>query len=95
MRIDRIDDTDDGALLIDYKSGAAGSIRLHEGEARPLQLAAYVVALADAGVAVDGAVLLSLKPAQLELFRRGFAGASVIPCAAGRRLAAVRGAVAQ
>lgn len=74
MRIDRIDETAAGEhLLVDYKSGAAGSIRLQEGEARPLQLAAYVVALADAGLAVGGALLLSLKPAQL-----GYAGASGI-----------------
>lgn len=73
MRIDRIDQTAGGYLLVDYKSGAAGSIRLQEGEARPLQLAAYVVALAEEGLGVGGALLLSLKPAQL-----GYAGASGI-----------------
>jgi ATP-dependent helicase/nuclease subunit B len=71
LRIDRIDETSTGALLVDYKSGAAGSIRLHKGEARPLQLAAYVVALAAEGRHVDGALLLSLKPAQL-----GYSGAA-------------------
>jgi RecB family exonuclease len=71
LRIDRIDETGTGALLVDYKSGAAGTIRLHKGEARPLQLAAYVVALAAGGSPVDGALLLSLKPAQL-----GYSGAA-------------------
>jgi RecB family exonuclease len=72
MRIDRIDQTATGQqLLVDYKSGTADSIRLHEGEARPLQLAAYVVALADAGIDVDAALLLGLSPAQ-----PGYAGAS-------------------
>ncbi|MEO6185703.1 MAG: PD-(D/E)XK nuclease family protein, partial [Steroidobacteraceae bacterium] len=66
VRIDRIDDTAGGRLLIDYKSGAAESIRLQEGELRPLQLAAYVAALADAVTPVSAAVLLSLKPADLK-----------------------------
>jgi hypothetical protein len=71
LRMDRIDETGTGALLVDYKSGAAGTIGLHKGEARPLQLAAYVVALAAGGIHVDGALLLSLKPAQL-----GYSGAA-------------------
>lgn len=71
LRMDRIDETGTGALLVDYKSGAAGTIGLHKGEARPLQLAAYVVALAAGGSHVDGALLLSLKPAQL-----GYSGAA-------------------
>ncbi len=66
LRIDRIDDSAGDRLLIDYKSGAAESIRLQEGELRPLQLAAYVAALADAGRPVSAAVLLSLKPADLK-----------------------------
>jgi ATP-dependent helicase/nuclease subunit B len=67
MRIDRIDRTASGRfLVVDYKSGDAGAIRLQEGEARPLQLAAYVAALAQQGVNVSAALLLSLKPARLE-----------------------------
>jgi ATP-dependent helicase/nuclease subunit B len=67
MRIDRIDRTASGRLLVvDYKSGDAGAIRLHEGEARPLQLAAYVAAMAQQGAEVGAALLLSLKPARLE-----------------------------
>jgi probable DNA repair protein len=74
MRIDRIDQTAAGQhLLVDYKSGEAGSIRLHKGEARPLQLAAYVVALADAGLAAEAALLLGLSPADAS-----YAGASAI-----------------
>jgi ATP-dependent helicase/nuclease subunit B len=71
LRIDRVDETATGALLVDYKSGAAGTIRLHKGEARPLQLAAYVVAMSTGESPVDGALLLSLKPAQL-----GYSGAA-------------------
>jgi RecB family exonuclease len=67
LRIDRIDESADGArLLIDYKSGAAESIQLQDGELRPLQLAAYVAALADEGMPVNAAALLSLKPADLK-----------------------------
>jgi ATP-dependent helicase/nuclease subunit B len=65
-RIDRIDRSHGGdQLLVDYKSGTAGSIRLHEGEARPLQLALYATALANTPLAVCGAALLVLKPAEL------------------------------
>jgi ATP-dependent helicase/nuclease subunit B len=67
LRVDRIDRTATGRfLVVDYKSGDAGVIRLQEGEARPLQLAAYVAALAQRGVDVGAALLLSLKPARLE-----------------------------
>jgi ATP-dependent helicase/nuclease subunit B len=70
-RIDRIDRSHSGEqLLVDYKSGSADSIRLHEGEARPLQLALYATALANTPLAVCGAALLVLKPAEL-----GFVGA--------------------
>lgn len=73
LRIDRIDRSAEGELLlIDYKSGAAASIGLQEGELRPLQLAAYVAALADAGMPVTAAALLSLKPADLK-----YAGAAI------------------
>jgi ATP-dependent helicase/nuclease subunit B len=82
MRIDRIDQVAGGEhLLIDYKSGAAGAVRLQEGEARPLQLAAYVVALAEAGTPVSGALLLSLKPAQLE-----YSGAADVDMPVPRRV---------
>ncbi|MEO8314570.1 MAG: PD-(D/E)XK nuclease family protein [Pseudomonadota bacterium] len=67
MRIDRVDRTAAGEyLVVDYKSGDAGTIRLQEGEARPLQLAVYVAALAQHGMNAGGALLLSLKPAKLE-----------------------------
>ena len=66
LRIDRIDRSADELLLIDYKSGSAESIGLQEGELRPLQLAAYVAALADAGMPVTATALLSLKPADLK-----------------------------
>jgi ATP-dependent helicase/nuclease subunit B len=62
LRIDRIDQTADGQrVLIDYKSGEAGSIDLADGVPRPLQLAVYVTALAAAGERIDAAALLSLK----------------------------------
>jgi RecB family exonuclease len=72
LRIDRTDVLEEGSrLLLDYKSGAAGSIRLHEGELEPLQLALYVCALVAQGEQVAAAALLGLKPAEL-----GFAGIS-------------------
>ncbi len=83
MRIDRIDETAGGNLLIDYKSGEAGTIKLQEGEARPLQLAAYVVALADSGIEVGAALLLSLKPAQAQF---GYVGASGMEKPLSRRV---------
>ncbi len=83
MRIDRIDESAGQHLLIDYKSGEAGPIRLQEGEARPLQLAAYVVALADSGMEVGAALLLSLKPAQTQF---GYAGVSGMEKAFSRRV---------
>ncbi|MET0281467.1 MAG: PD-(D/E)XK nuclease family protein [Steroidobacteraceae bacterium] len=63
LRIDRIDmGQQDERLLLDYKSGAAGSIKLQDGELEPLQLALYVAALAAQGETVAVAALLSLKP---------------------------------
>lgn len=73
LRIDRIDQCSGGQIVVDYKSGAAESVRLQEGEARPLQLALYVLALQQAGIEAQGALLLSLKPANL-----GYAGASAV-----------------
>jgi ATP-dependent helicase/nuclease subunit B len=74
LRIDRIDRLPDGSqLVVDYKSGEAGAMYLQEGAARPLQLAVYVLALQQAGMRADGALLLSLKPAKL-----GYAGASSV-----------------
>jgi probable DNA repair protein len=82
MRIDRIDRTAAGEhLLVDYKSGVAGSMRLQEGEARPLQLAAYVVALAANGLDVSAALLLGLAPAE-----PGYAGVSAIDEGLPRRV---------
>ena len=66
MRVDRIDELADGSrLLIDYKSGRADRIKLDADEPRPLQLAAYVAALASQDAPVQGAALLSLHAAQL------------------------------
>jgi exodeoxyribonuclease-5 len=63
LRIDRIDrGPQDERLLLDYKSGAAGSIKLQDGELEPLQLALYVAALAAQGETVAVAALMSLKP---------------------------------
>jgi ATP-dependent helicase/nuclease subunit B len=74
IRIDRVDRTAAGeCLVVDYKSGDAGTIHLQDGEARPLQLAIYVAALAQQGMDVRGALLLGLKPARLE-----YAGVSAI-----------------
>jgi probable DNA repair protein len=68
LRIDRVDRTPSGArVLIDYKSGAAGRMKLHEGELDPLQLALYVAALAARGEPVAAAVLFSLKPGEVGL----------------------------
>lgn len=70
LRIDRVDHAADGsAILIDYKSGAAGRMKLHEDELEPLQLALYVAALAARGESVSAAMLFSLKPGD-----EGFAG---------------------
>lgn len=72
LRIDRMDRLEDGTrLLLDYKTGAPRTIRLHEGDLEPLQLALYVAALAAAGESVDAATLLTLRPAEL-----GFSGIS-------------------
>jgi RecB family exonuclease len=66
LRIDRIDAGPAGeSILIDYKSGARGSMRLHEGAAEPLQLALYVAALVQQGESVAAAALLAMKPAEL------------------------------
>jgi RecB family exonuclease len=68
LRIDRIDRTADGSqLLIDYKSGAVGSVKLQDGELEPLQLALYVAALAARGLPVSAAALFSLKPGNEKL----------------------------
>jgi probable DNA repair protein len=66
LRIDRVDATEDGGrVLLDYKSGAAGRMKLHEGELEPLQLALYVAALAARGESVVAAALFSLKPGEV------------------------------
>jgi ATP-dependent helicase/nuclease subunit B len=71
MRVDRIDELTDGSkLLIDYKGGRAGSIRLEQDEPRPIQLAAYAAALAARGTPVQGVALLSLHPAQMRFSGR-------------------------
>lgn len=76
LRIDRIDRTAEGTrVLIDYKSGSAETIRLQEGELHPLQLAAYVAALAARGEPVSAAALLSLDPHEPEF--RGVTAAEV------------------
>jgi ATP-dependent helicase/nuclease subunit B len=72
LRIDRVDELQDGStLLIDYKSGAPDRMRLDDANARPIQLAAYVAALAARGEAADAAALLSLSPKQKDF---GFSG---------------------
>jgi probable DNA repair protein len=66
LRIDRVDAASDGGrVLLDYKSGAAGRMKLHEGELEPLQLALYVAALAARGQSVVAAALFSLKPGEV------------------------------
>jgi ATP-dependent helicase/nuclease subunit B len=63
LRIDRIDRAADGArLLLDYKTGAADRMKLHETVLDPLQLALYVTALAEQGEAVAATFLLDLRP---------------------------------
>jgi ATP-dependent helicase/nuclease subunit B len=70
LRIDRVDHAADGsAILIDYKSGAAGRMKLHEEQLEPLQLALYVAALVARGERVSAATLFSLKAGE-----EGFAG---------------------
>jgi ATP-dependent helicase/nuclease subunit B len=79
LRIDRVDHARDGsAILIDYKSGAAGRMKLHEDELQPLQLALYVAALAARGERVSAAMLFSLKPGD-----EGFAGVASMAAADG------------
>jgi probable DNA repair protein len=80
LRIDRVDRAADGArILIDYKSGAPGRMKLHEGELEPLQLALYVAALAAHGEPVDAAALFSLKPDELGLAGVGSAQGAALP----------------
>lgn len=78
LRIDRIDQQGAEVLLLDYKSGAAGRMGLHESMLQPLQLALYACALAQAGRPVTAAALLNLDPAE-----PGYAGvaahADVLP----------------
>ncbi len=79
LRIDRIDCNADGQrILIDYKSGAADGVKLHEGELDPLQLALYVAALASRGEAVSAALLFGLAPADL-----GYSGVAANAALAG------------
>lgn len=63
LRIDRIDRVGDASVLIDYKSGAAARVALHEDLLQPLQLAIYAAALAQHDTPVDAATLLTLHPA--------------------------------
>jgi len=73
LRIDRVDNDASGRYwLIDYKSGVPEPIRLDQGDAQPLQLAVYELALAAAGEAPQGVALLSLSPAQA-----GYSGAAI------------------
>jgi hypothetical protein len=77
LRIDRVDATADaGRVLLDYKSGAPGRMKLHEGELEPLQLALYVAALAARGEPVVAAALFSLKPGEV-----GISGIAAPPVA--------------
>jgi probable DNA repair protein len=67
LRIDRIDRAADGArLLLDYKTGAADRMKLHDSELDPLQLALYVTALAGQGESVAAAFLLDLRPGRVQ-----------------------------
>jgi probable DNA repair protein len=75
MRLDRVDIGPRKApFIIDYKTGDIAGIALHEGDVRPVQLAAYLVALQREGSAIDGAAFLSLRPGAPE-----FIGATVEP----------------
>jgi RecB family exonuclease len=68
LRIDRLDTLSDGArILLDYKSGATGRVKLQDGELEPLQLALYVAALAAQGQPVNAAALFSMKPGSVGL----------------------------
>lgn len=62
LRMDRVDQCDGAAVLVDYKTGAPGRVALHEGELQPLQLALYAAALAQQGEPVSAAALLTLHP---------------------------------
>jgi probable DNA repair protein len=64
LRIDRVDRAGADVILLDYKSGAAPRVALHEGELRPLQLAIYAAALAQQGMAVNAAALVELTAAE-------------------------------
>lgn len=69
LRIDRIDETQGEAVLIDYKSGAPTRIQLQEDALEPLQLAVYAAALAQQDHPVSAAALLNLHP-----YEPGFSG---------------------
>jgi ATP-dependent helicase/nuclease subunit B len=69
LRIDRVDSIGGEAVLLDYKTGTAGRVALHEGDLQPLQLAVYAAALAQEGRPVSAAALLTLHPSE-----PGFAG---------------------
>ncbi|MDQ2641314.1 MAG: PD-(D/E)XK nuclease family protein [Pseudomonadota bacterium] len=84
LRIDRVDQCGADALLIDYKTGAAGRVALHDGELQPLQLALYAAALAQQGQPVSAAALLTLHPSE-----PAFAGAAARGEAIPRGLRAI------
>jgi hypothetical protein len=71
LRIDRVDELQDGRLLIDYKSGAPDRMQLDDANARPIQLAAYVAATLAQGASADAVALLSLSPREKDI---GFSG---------------------
>ena len=80
LRIDRVDETADGTgVLVDYKSGAAGRMKLHEGALEPLQLALYVAALAAHGEPVRAAALFSLKPGEIAMAGVAAAAGTMLP----------------
>lgn len=85
LRIDRVDELQDGRrLLIDYKTGGPERMLLHDPDARPIQLAAYVAALAAQGTRADAVALLSLSPREL-----GFKGRAADPASLPRGIRAL------
>ena len=84
LRIDRLDETSSGAVLIDYKTGAGDGqgIDKSTGLPRQLQLAVYAAALAasDAQMAIGALATLRLHTRGVEAAGVGFA-AEALPLA--------------
>ncbi|MEE4175521.1 MAG: PD-(D/E)XK nuclease family protein [Xanthomonadales bacterium] len=61
VRMDRLDRLDDGALILDYKTGAARTPAWAHDRPTEMQLPLYAVLMADAGASPSGIGLLTVR----------------------------------